>query len=116
MLRTISGQGPEDPDSYLAQHVRSIKAETLPDNNRIVPLYINFDVPTVKQRQLTYNSLPSLHWRMVMTLDQIHYRVSQLEALLESLTDSETKVDFDGTDATREQLEKMILKLANPEG
>lgn len=115
MLRIISGQGPEDPDSYLAQHVRGIQAEDLPDNNRILPLYYNFDVPTVKYRQLTYTSFSSLHWRMVMTLAQIHYRVSQLEALLDSLTNGEIKVDFDGTDATREQLEKMILQLADPE-
>jgi len=115
MLREMNDQGPEDPDAYLAQHVRSIEAETLPDNNRIMPLYYNFDVTTAKQRKVTFTSFSSLHWRMVMTLAQIHYRVSQLESLLESLTDGDTKVDFDGTDATRAQVEKMIEQLADPE-
>lgn len=115
MLRQMNDQGPEDPEAYLAQHVRSIEAETLPDNNRIMPLYYNFDVTTAKQRQVTFTSFSSLHWRMVMTLAQIHYRVSQLESLLESLTDGDTKVDFDGTDATRAQVEKMIEQLADPE-
>lgn len=115
MLREINGLGPEDPDSYLAQHVRGITAETLPDNNRMLPLYYNFDVTTVKLRQMKFTSFSSLHWRMVMTLAQIHYRVRQLEALLESLIDGDTEVDFDGTDATRAQVEKIIAQLADPQ-
>lgn len=115
MLREMNGQGPKDPDSYLAQHVRGITAEAIPDNNRLLPSYYNLDVTTVKQRNVTFTSFSSLHWRMVMTLAQIHYRVSQLEALLESLIDANTKVDFDGTEATRAQVEKMIAQLADPE-
>lgn len=112
MLRGLTGQGPEDPDSYLAQHVRSITAET-PDNEfRLLPRAYNFDVTEVKYRQVTFTSFSSLHWRMVMILTQIHYRVSQLETLLDSLTNSDVKVDFDGTGETRAQVEKMIAQLA----
>ncbi|MCH2683691.1 hypothetical protein [Leclercia adecarboxylata] len=115
MLRDINGLGPEDPDSYLAQHVRGITAETLPDDHRMMPIFYNFDVNTVKVRQVKFTSFSSLHWRMVMALSQIHYRVSQLEALLESLIDGDTKVDFDGTDATLAQVEMMIAQLADPQ-
>lgn len=115
MLREMNGQGPEDPDSYLAQHVRGITAETLHDDNRLMPLCYDFDTTTVKRRHVTFTSFSSMHWRMVMTLAQIHYRISQLEVLLDSLTDSDVKVDFDGTSETRAQLEKMILQLTDQE-
>ncbi|WP_223828796.1 hypothetical protein, partial [Enterobacter hormaechei] len=72
MLREMNGHGPKDPDSYLAQHVRSIAAETIEDNNRITPLYYTPDVTKEKYRQVTFTSFSSLHWRMVMTLAQIH--------------------------------------------
>lgn len=112
MLRELNGHGPEDPDSYLAQHVRSIKAEAPDDESRLLPKFYNFDVTEVKYRQVTFISFSSLHWRMVMSLAQIHYRVSQLETLLDSLTISDVKVDFDGTGKTRAQIEKMIVQLA----
>lgn len=115
MLWEMNGQGPKDPDSYLAQHVRSIAAETIPDNNRIIPSYYTHDVTKEKYRQVTFTSFSSLHWRMVMTLAQIHYRVTQLEQLLDSLTDSDVNVDFGGTRATREQVERMIAQLTEPE-
>lgn len=113
MLREINGrQGPESADSFLAQHVRAVEAETLDDDDLLLPRFYNFDVTSIKQRQMKFISFSSLHWRMVMTLAQIHYRVSQLEALLDAMIKNDDKVDFDSTGETRVQIEKKIAQLA----